>query len=255
MADIRDRLNQRRNQLMGNIENMQLYVDGGADPTSRAYEVGRRAVDEVLQIESILAQMQTADAQSSLAVAQREVAAAQREATAASDLARVESEGRAFWLRRFFTSVAVANGAGAFATVAALLRPDAPNASAPTVLLILGGYVLGVAIAGLLPLALAIKPDLRFSNWPWPTVQWLTVAATAVATILFVSASGLVLRVSFATFAANQSNATNVSAKQQAPLQNTAGQGVRTQEVPGPLKLPRSTSPATQRAPTVVPSS
>jgi hypothetical protein len=182
-----------------------MYVDGGADPTSRAYELGRRQIEEILEIESILAQMQTADAQRALADAQREVAEAQRQSTSSSERERAWNEGRDFWLRRFFTSVAVANGAGAFASITAMLRPDPPAVTTDQAAWIIACFVGGVLIAGAVPLILAVHPQIRFDGQRWRPAQWATVLLTSLAAALLVIGSGLVLSVGFQTLEQNRS--------------------------------------------------
>lgn len=217
LTDIRPRLNARREALKNQLALAETYVDGGADPTSKAYEKSQRQIAELLEIESILAQMQNADAQYRLADAQREVADAQRQATAASERENASREGREFWLRRLFTSVAVGNGAGAFASVTALLRPEPPAVSSGLAALIVGSFVGGVALAGLIPLLLAVKPNLNFNAWPWPKSQWLSVVGTALAAMLFVTGCVAVVVVAFDTFERNGAIATSTTQTAKAP--------------------------------------
>ena len=161
MTDIRERLNARRDAIRKKLQQAETWVDEDADPTSLKYEKGARQISELLQIEAILAQMQTADAQRALAAAQREVASAQTEDTKAREQERSEREGEAFWLRRFVTSLALAHGAGTFGAITALLRPDPPEAKWWQVFGTLGCFLLGLVIAGTLPLWLAAKTRRR----------------------------------------------------------------------------------------------
>lgn len=199
MTDIRERLNARREQLKAEIHKAEEWVDRGANPTSEAWAKSSRDIQEILQIEAILAQMQTADAQRDLADAQRSVAKAQSEATTESEQLRSSNEGSAFWSRRFFTSVAVGNGAGAFATISALLRPDPPLVSHSLAIWILACFLAGVALAGLLPLALVVQPKIDFRISPWPIMQRIVVGATFVAAILFIAGAAPVALVAFDT--------------------------------------------------------
>lgn len=208
MTDIRHHLNQRLRDLRETIPQSQAWVDKSADPGSVRYDKAARAIDELHQIESILAQMQLADTQRETAAAQREVAKAQHEvadaqraATAASDAERAWSEGRAFWLRRLITSLAVAFGAASFAAVSALLRPDPPAASPSELNAILVLFLGGTLVTGgLLPLLLLWKPKAQPDDLLSGRVQagvWTLAVLSAVALLAGVA---LVTRVGLTTF-------------------------------------------------------
>jgi len=211
MTDIRDLLNERREALRPKLARARELVDGEISPSTEPYRDAQRIIEEALEIESILAQMQTTDAQNAvargqelLASAQREATDAQLRATASSERDRAWSEGQAFWLRRFFTSVAVANGAGAFASVTALLRPDPPEVGIGQAQLIISCFGLGLVIAGLLPLLLAARPTIDFTKRPWPLSQTVTVSGTAASTLLLLIGCVMVVQVAFATLQTNK---------------------------------------------------
>jgi hypothetical protein len=212
MTDIRPRLNNRLRQLQQRLPDAEMWLDGGAQPGSQSYAWAKSWIEEIHQIEAILAQMQTADAQRALADAQHEVARAQRDATASSEADRAWNEGRAFWLRRFITSLAVAHGGAAFATISFLLRPEAPAASATQLATILVAFLGGLVTTGLTPLLLAWKPKEKEGDRLSSLVQGAAWTSIITAALLFAIGTKTVVEVGIGTFLRSQSQAASATA-------------------------------------------
>lgn len=180
MTHIRDDLNRRLAELRDASVQDAVWVRDGAAPGSAYFERASRNLNELRSIEATLATMQLADAQLEVADAQREVAQAQRQANEEEASKRSKSEETAFWARRYFTTIAVANAGALFAVVAFMVKPDSPAFPDEDVLgiirLLMAGTVMGgayplVRIAGLRGLmGLGLGRQIVV-DWMWPAVM------------------------------------------------------------------------------------
>lgn len=178
MTDIRERLNERREELLQNFDKDAMWVRDGADPSSPRYERSRRNIVELREIEATLATMQLADAQVGVADAQREVAAAQRDANLTAERERSASEDVTFWSRRYLTTISVGNAAGLSAVLIAMNQADAPAVDLRGLVWIILAFGGGAFLGGTVPLlrvALAVerlKPMRAFlallAGWIYP---------------------------------------------------------------------------------------
>lgn len=181
MTDIRQRLNDRRAELLNSFDEDAMWVRDGAAPSGPQYERSQRNIAELRDIENTLALMQLADSQDGVAKAQREVAEAQRDLNAQEQKSRSASEETAFWIRRFLTTVAIANAAGLVSVLAGISKTDAPLLNSAAVVVAVVCFSAGTVLGGLYPLLRAAAlvraegpaplPHLRrFVNWWYPAI-------------------------------------------------------------------------------------
>lgn len=92
-------------------------------------------------------------------------------------LDRHDLEDAAFWLRRFFTSMAIGNAAALVAISAAVIQPDRPTVPDGWLSLTVRFFTAGLVAAGAIPLILAADAALRrqhrarLTNWI-PSVRY-----------------------------------------------------------------------------------
>jgi len=203
VTDIREKLNERRNELLGTFERDAAWVRDGADPSSPRYERSKRNIDELREIEATLATMQLADAQLRVADAQHEVASAQRASNEAADKERAASEDVTFWTRRFLTTISLGNAAGLSAVLIAMNQADAPSVDIRRLGWIIIAFGTGAFLGGTVPLlrlALAAKrlqPMKAFlgflAGWLYPILVSLCFLV-GVTLLVDMSLNGYVAR-------------------------------------------------------------
>lgn len=154
MGDIRDSLNERRNSLLEKISDHYSIVDRSSRASGNPnYDIGARAIDELRQIEAVIAQLQLADAT-------RDAANAQEAATRAADRDRSLREGSEFWSRRLLTSLTIVSGGAAFGLASIMVRQDAPDVAPIAAVLTLAGFLLSmVVMGGVVPLLMETAHD------------------------------------------------------------------------------------------------
>jgi hypothetical protein len=192
----------RRKWLIDRIQKFE-----GGSKSAYAREELRAAIDQLIAIDSLEAQSRLARSQESLAFAQQAAADAQIAETARRESSRSMTEEQAFWTRRFLTSVTVALGAGAFATVTALLRTPPPNATSVQVYWALMFFLGGTAFMGLAPMIMAAftagLSDTGQTRHP-KFYFWLQAGIAAVGAGLLVGGVACVVTIAQQTFQASR---------------------------------------------------
>jgi len=111
-------------------------------------------------------------------------------------LDRHDLEDAAFWLRRFFTSMAIGNAAALVAISAAVVQPDRPTVPDGWLSITIRFFSAGLVAAGAIPLILAADAALRRRERVSRT-KWLSMVREAVRLLYcgigFVAAAGFVV--------------------------------------------------------------
>lgn len=168
MSDIRDLLNDRRDELAQTwMLDRVMLEKRGVDTESYRKALDRQKERE--HIEATLATFQLADAQRELVAAQERATEAQILATAeqrvanaaasqekkdadeAASKAKIVEEEVTFWTRRFMTSMSIANAAGFIAVLTFMFKQDSPAIQSRDVRLALAYFGIGAIMGGLVP--------------------------------------------------------------------------------------------------------
>lgn len=142
----------RRRQLLSEIDQIQQQANFAGQIFPAAASNLARLYSELMTLDQLVVQRRLAAAQEDLAAATRQSTAAQLAETARIAGEGSEREEVSYWMRRFFTYLAVAHGAGAFATISALLSTPPPVASMSDVTRAMVCFGGGLLISGLIPI-------------------------------------------------------------------------------------------------------